>query len=1061
MRNFYSIAKVVFAVAALTLGIGLSAPAAWAVPAESTLTQSAKTKVTGRVVDEKGEALVGVKVLEVGNRSVATMTDVEGNYTLSVSQGASLEFSLVGYKTQIEPVSGNVVNVTLAEEAQAIDQVVVIGYGTQKKVNMTGSVASVNVGEMLDSRPVTNVSQALAGMAAGVSVTSTNNRPSENNAANITIRGNGTLNNSAPLVIIDGVESSLNTLNPTDIETMSILKDAASASIYGSRAANGVILVTTKKGRSGKMSLSYDGYVSFESMNKNFSMVSKYADYMEVLNEGFKNGGAKTPQFSQKTIDLWRSHENDAESWIYPNNDIMDFYQTGIAQQHNLTVSGGSEKITYYTSFGYLNNPGVMPAVTNTGYERFNLRSNIEGKVTPWLTVGTNLSGYSAKTSIASDAIDDSYTYALTGGNPGVAWMDDQGRLGINANTEDDPQNAVNNPYLRYLNQVGDINTMNAKARLYAILTPVKGLTIQGSYNYEYYNQAKTKKPNFVPMWNFQTGAQSTDGVVQTSIMNRDLKQFREFMDGTIRYENNDWANGKLSFSILGGASQEQWKETWFQASKVDLIDPALWAINAASGEASASGNGTAWAMRSFFGRLNLGWANKYLIEANFRADASSRFAPDNRWGYFPSFSGAWVLSQEKFMQDINWLNMLKIRGSWGALGNNMIMKDGVAQNYAWQSTYSQTNYVLNRAVAMGLSMRDLANSGITWETTYVTSAAVEFGMFNNRFTGTVEYFNKLTDGILISLPAPMVAGTATIPTQNAAQVRNEGVELTLGWADRKGEFQYSINGNFTYVKNTVEKYRGDYKSISGWTMLTEGQPMNINYVLHSSGIVSSQEQLDKIQYMIDNAPFVDPTKPEKGRMNPFATYGRPEMGDLMYDDINGDGLVNADDLYMVGNGSVPPINYGLNFACSWKGIDFSILFQGMYGLHDPYLSGLYQPVVRLGYQVNADIADGRWFEGRTDAARYPRLLPHTDTRNTKVSDFWLMERNYLKIRNVQLGYTLPRAWLDAIKMQKIRVYVSLENFFTFTDWKGFDPEFSGITYPSMKQALVGLNLTF
>lgn len=1054
MRNLYSIAKVGLALVALTLGSTLAAPLAWGAPAESMLTQAAQSKVKGRVVDEKGDALVGVKVLDLGSRT-ATMTDVEGNFQINAPQGAQLEYSYVGYKTKVVPVSGNVINVTLAEEAQAIDQVVVVGYGTQKKVNMTGSVASVNVGEMLDSRPVTNVSQALAGMAAGVSVTSTNNRPSNNNAADITIRGNGTLNNSAPLIIIDGVESSLNTLNPSDIATISILKDAASASIYGSRAANGVVLVTTKKGREGKMSLSYDGYVSFESMNKNFSMVSKYADYMEILNEGFKNSGAKTPQFSQATIDLWRKNENNPTPWLYPNNDIMDFYTTGVAQQHNITVSGGSDKITYYTSFGYLNNPGVLPLVTNTGYERFNLRSNVEGKITKWLTVGTNLSGYSAQTSIASDNIDDSYTYALSGGNPGVAWMDDQGRLGINANTEDDPQNAVNNPYLRFMNVAGDITTLNAKARLYAILTPVKGLTIQGSYNFEYYNQAKNRKPKFVEMWNFQTDALVTDGVSQTSIMNRDLKQYREFMDGTIRYENNDWANGNFQFSILGGASQEQFKETWFQASKVDLIDPALWVIDAATGEASASGNGTAWAMRSFFGRLNLGWKNKYLLEANFRADASSRFAPDNRWGYFPSFSGAWIISQEQFMQNVSWLNMLKIRGSWGALGNNSI------GNYDWQSTYSQTNYVLNRTVAMGLAMRNLANSGISWETTYVTSVAAEFGMFNNRFTGTIEYFNKLTDGILIALPAPAVAGTATIPKQNAAQVTNQGVEVTLGWTDRKGEFQYSINGNFTYVKNKVDKFKGDVPSYSTWTMLLEGQPMNVNNVLHSSGIVETQEQLDKIQYMINNAPFNDPKDLSKGRKNPFASYGIPQKGDLMYEDLNGDGIVNADDRYMVGTGSVTPITYGLNFNCAWKGIDFSILFQGMYGLHDPYLSALYQPVVRLGYQVNADIADGRWSDGRETAARYPRLLAHTDARNTQASDFWLMERNYFKIRNVQLGYTLPRKWLDAIKMQKIRLYVSLENFFTLSDWKGFDPEYSGIAYPSMKQALVGLNLTF
>ena len=894
----------------------------------------------------------------------------------------------------------------------------------------------------------------MAGTAPGVQITSSNNIPSNNGDADIKVRGQGTLNNSSPLVIIDGVEGNLNSVSPQDVETVSVLKDAASSAIYGSRAANGVILITTKSGKAGRMKIDYTGYVSFQSLNKPYDVVTDYASYMEYMNEGMRNSNKPEP-FSQNVINLWREKSKDPNGLnehgipnylAYPNSDIFDVYETGVSHQHSLSATGGSEKVTYYTSFNYLNNPGILE---NCGYERFSLRANIDSQVKDWLKIGVNLSGYTANTTPVSENINDIYTYGLTGGNPGIAYLDDQNRLGINANNEDDPQNATNNPYTRLRNVSGNIGINTLKTRMYAILTPLKGLTIQGSYTYDYYDKQKDSKPNFVPMYNFQTNTLYTDGVGQTSIYNYNEKTYRNFMDAIARYERN-YLNNRLSTNIMIGASQEQYKRSYFSATRKDLLDPSLGVIGGAIGESSSTGNVTEWAMRSFFGRINLGWDDKYLLEANLR---SSRFQKDNRWGYFPSFSAAWRISEENFMKDFTWLDNLKIRGSYGSLGNNTLGSnrdnDG---NYLSQSLYAQTNYVLGRAVAMGLSQTAIANANLSWETTYITNLGVDYNMFSNRLSGSLEFFNKKTDGILIDLPAPMVHGNATIPKQNAAQVTNKGVEFSVNWSDRVGkDFDYNVGFNFTYIKNNVDKFKGDEPSYDGARMLKEGLPIWSLYVREIDRIIQTDADLALVETMLNN-PEVE------GKV--VFPYGVPQKGDILYKDLNGDGLVNDDDRTVIGNGKNPTFTYGVNLGFNWKGIDFSTLIQGVAGIKDVYLSNLYKSGVRQGYQMNQEVIDGRWYEGRTDAS-YPRLLDYSDTRNEQYSDFWVASKAYLKIRNITLGYTLPSQWTKVAYMDRVRVYGSLENFFTFSKWKGYDPEVSGVTYPTMRQAVIGINVTF
>lgn len=1008
-------------------------------------------KVTGVITDKKtGEPIIGANVIVKGV-SVGTTTDIDGNYSLEVDDNAMLQVSYIGYKSKEIPVKGkNVIHVVLEEDSETLDEVVVVAYGAQKKVNLSGSVSSVNMSELTESRPITNLSNGLAGMAAGVQVTSANNRPGSDDAT-ILVRGQGTLNNSSPLVIIDGVESSINSVNPQDVESMSILKDAASASIYGSRAANGVILITTKKGKEGTMKLDYNGYVSFTSAEQRINMVTNYADFMELVNEGSLNSNPESkPRFTQDIIDLWRQNEG-GDPLLYPNTDRMDeVLRTSVSTNHVLSASGATDKISYYTSFGYTKNPGVME---NSGHERFNMRANVEGKIRPWLTIGTNLSGYYAKTEIGTDKVSRLFTYSGFG-SPGIVLRHPDGRYGAINNYEDDQQG--DNPLADLNNLDGDIKTRNLKARFYTSISPVKGLNISASYTYDFYDKEKWEKPIFFDKWNFLTETIVVPGKGQSYITNYNQKRDRSFMDAVVNYENTLF-NGKLNYTIMAGASQEQFKQHYFQAKRMDLIDLGLGVQGGAVGDMTTEGIvEKEWAMRSFFGRLNLGWDNKYLLEVNFRGDGSSRFLKDRRWGYFPSVSAAWRIDQEAFMENTrNYLDNLKLRISYGSLGNNDLgdYKDGNMGDFSAIATYGATNYILNNALQMGLSQTAISNAMLTWETTYVTNVGADFGFLNNRLNGTLDYYKKRTEDILIQLPAPGVHGTSSIPRQNSAEVTNSGIEITLGWQDRINDFSYFVNGNFSYNKNEVTKFKGEDYDLKDNGIIKEGLPIQAQYVRIVDRLVQTQADLDYVQSIVDNA--VDK---EGNKVNPFASTKRPELGDLLYKDLNGDGVINDNDRTVVGNGPNPKFTLGLNLGASYKGIDISVLLQGSLGVKMYWLDNYFRPQVGRG--INKDIADGRWYPGRTDAT-YPRLLDLADTRNILVSDFWLQNKSYLKIRNIQLGYTLPKTWMHKIQLERIRVYGSLENFFTFTSYQGMDPEVSGASYPTMRQAVIGLNVTF
>lgn len=1012
--------------------------------------------IKGAVLDVFGEPIIGANVIVKGTVN-GVITDIDGNFTLvGVSTGDILLISYIGYISQEIKISANITDlkITLKEDAQALDEVVVVGYGSEKKVNLTGSVNNINVADLAESRPITDVSQGLAGMAAGVQVTSSSNKPGENTAS-IMVRGQGTLNNSAPLVIIDGVEGSLSSVQPQDIESLSVLKDAASAAIYGSRAANGVILITTRTGKQGKVKVEYNGYISWESVGKTFDLVSNYADYMELINEGLTNSNLPTT-YSTNSIDLWRQNEGK-DALKYPNTNLMDaMFETSLSHNHNVSISGGSDKIRFYTSFGFLDNPGVME---NSGYKKSQARINLDMDVASWLKLGANINGYVAFTEPGTDKMEDIFTYAAAT-SPGMVFRASDGRFGATNNGEDDPQNAANNPLYRLYKTDGENQDRYLKARFYGTLVPLKGLTLTGSFNYMLRNKTSDSKPVFIEQWNFQNETVTSTGIGKTSFMDSDYKWNNYLMDVTATYQNKV---SKLDYSIMTGASQELFRYKWFKTTKQDLIDPGLGALDGAVGAATSSGNMVEWVMRSYFGRIKLNWDNKYLVEANFRADGSSRFLKGNRWGYFPSASAAWRISEEPFIKDFAEkiaLSNLKLRASYGMLGNNTLraINSDIEGNYDAQALYGASNYVLNSNVITGLAMLAIPNANLTWEKTKIFNAGIDFSFFANRLSGTLEYFHKKTEDILIDLPAPLVNGNASIPRQNAGVVVNKGVEVSLGWHDQIKDFSYFINGNVTFIKNKVTKFKGNESAITNADMIKEGHPINVQYGYVVDRIVQTEEDLAYIQQLIDNTPI----DPATGKVKKTFPSNTPELGDLLYKDINGDGVINDDDRTVIGNGATPKCTFGLNLGGAYKGFDFSVLLQGVTGVETYWLDNYFRPSVRHSYQLNKEIADGRWHEGiMSGTAKYPRLLEFNDNRNTLISDFWIQNRSFLKIKNIQLGYSFSKSAFPSLPVERIRIYGSLENFFTFTKYDGLDPEVDGVDYPAMKQAVIGINLSF
>lgn len=991
------------------------------------------SNVTGVVVDASGVPLIGVNVLEKGTTN-GTITDFDGKFTLNVSSpNAKLVISYIGYVSQeVSAPKNGELKVVLKEDTETLEEVVVVGYGTQKKANLSGSVSSVD-SEQLQNRPIQNVSSGLQGLMPGVTITGTNGAPGMD-SGNIRVRGTGTLNSASPYILIDGVESeTMGDLDPNDIASISVLKDAASAAIYGSKAANGVILITTKRGSTGKPKISYSGYISFQNTTETIDRLSSY-EYASMYNDALKSED-KAPRFTSDEIQKFK----DGTDPNYPNTDWYDLaYKTGIQHRHNINISGGNEHAKYMGSLGYLNQTGVLP---NAGREQFNARTNLDMKITKRLSAKINLAYIKNKYDDASSAYyggssdqiirqlnlispwivnryEDGTYGTISDGNP-IAWLDSGMKV-----TRD------------------NYNFTGLASLDYKILDELT-LTLTGSYvndlqNYKYFQPFIQYNPN-----------KASD---PSSLDERYYRWDRTNYDVLLNY---DKTFGKHNLKGLAGWHTEKYNYKYMKAYRKNFPNDNLTDMNAGDAATQTNeGYSRELAMISWFARVNYDFAGKYLLEANIRADASSRFAKGNRWGYFPSFSGAWRISEENFMKGAqNWLSNLKIRGSWGMLGNQDALNSADASGafYPAINTYEiGATYPFGGALNSGYYQGSFRLNTITWEKAKTWGVGIDFGLFNNKVTGSVDYYNRKTEGIMMDVAVPNEFALSPYK-DNVGEMVNRGVELNISYNDKWGDWSFGAAANFAYNHNEITDLGGvDYLSTGFNQRNAVGFAMNSYYLYQADGFFNSQEEADAFTAKYGN---------------PFGG-GEFKAGDIRYVDTDGNGTLNGKDRVMA-NSSDPVYTFGLNLNAGWKGFDLSLMFNGaakvsrLFDAHEVYgaFSG------DAGHP--ASIWKDAWTETNHDASM-PRIFTDTNSPSSSrnaVSTFWLQNTNYLRLKNLQLGYTLPKSLLANWGIDNVRFYYSVENLFTIDNMKiNIDPEATSqrlSSYPLLRTHAFGVNITF
>ena len=991
------------------------------------------SNVTGVVVDASGVPLIGVNVLEKGTTN-GTITDFDGKFTLNVSSpNAKLVISYIGYVSQeVSAPKNGELKVVLKEDTETLEEVVVVGYGTQKKANLSGSVSSVD-SEQLQNRPIQNVSSGLQGLMPGVTITGTNGAPGMD-SGNIRVRGTGTLNSASPYILIDGVESeTMGDLDPNDIASISVLKDAASAAIYGSKAANGVILITTKRGSTGKPKISYSGYISFQNTTETIDRLSSY-EYASMYNDALKSED-KAPRFTPDEIQKFK----DGTDPNYPNTDWYDLaYKTGIQHRHNINISGGNEHAKYMGSLGYLNQTGVLP---NAGREQFNARTNLDMKITKRLSAKINLAYIKNKYDDASSAYyggssdqiirqlnlispwivnryEDGTYGTISDGNP-IAWLDSGMKV-----TRD------------------NYNFTGLASLDYKILDELT-LTLTGSYvndlqNYKYFQPFIQYNPN-----------KASD---PSSLDERYYRWDRTNYDVLLNY---DKTFGKHNLKGLAGWHTEKYNYKYMKAYRKNFPNDNLTDMNAGDAATQTNeGYSRELAMISWFARVNYDFAGKYLLEANIRADASSRFAKGNRWGYFPSFSGAWRISEENFMKGAqNWLSNLKIRGSWGMLGNQDALNSADASGafYPAINTYEiGATYPFGGALNSGYYQGSFRLNTITWEKAKTWGVGIDFGLFNNKVTGSIDYYNRKTEGIMMDVAVPNEFALSPYK-DNVGEMVNRGVELNISYNDKWGDWSFGAAANFAYNHNEITDLGGvDYLETGYSQRNAVGFAMNSYYLYQADGFFNSQEEADAFTAKYGN---------------PFGG-GKFKAGDIRYVDTDGNGTLNGKDRVMA-NSSDPVYTFGLNLNAGWKGFDLSLMFNGaakvsrLFDAHEVYgaFSG------DAGHP--ASIWKDAWTETNHDASM-PRIFTDTNSPSSSrnaVSTFWLQNTNYLRLKNLQLGYTLPKSLLANWGIDNVRFYYSVENLFTIDNMKiNIDPEATSqrlSSYPLLRTHAFGVNITF
>ena len=1008
---------LVCALTSLTPQMAVAGNAVSTSPTTVSEVQQQKAVAKGKIVDSQGEPLIGVSVVEAGT-SNGTVTDVDGNFTLNLKKpGSKVTVSYVGFNTATIATNDHM-NVVMQSNDKQLSEVVVVGYGTQKKVNLTGSVSSVD-SKQLESRPIQNLQSGLQGLMPGVAVSGTNGAPGMD-AGSINVRGVGTFNSSSPYILIDGVEAgTMSSLDPNDIESISVLKDAASAAIYGSKAANGVILITTKKGKSGKPTVNYNGYVSMQNATELIDRLGSY-EYAKMFN-------TLLPEGKQYDLTQFEGGKNSYD-WY----DLA--YKTGVMQHHNVSVNGATDNVNYLASAGYLKQTGILP---HAGREQFNGRTNLEMKINDRLTTRLNLSF------IKNNYTDPSSTYAggssdqiirqlnliapwvtpryedgtwgtISDGSP-IAWLDNNIKV-VRRNTN-------------FTGLLGfDYKILDG------LVAKVSASYVNNNQNYDYF------QPYFRYNANKETTPNSHD--------ERVYKWERSTFEALLTYNKSF---GQHNLGALAGWHAEKYKYKYWRTYRQGFPNSETTDINA--GDVStqkAEGYTRNLNMLSWFGRINYDFAGRYLFEANLRADASSRFAEGHRWGYFPSFSAGWRVSEEAFMESAkSWLSNLKLRASWGKLGNQEALDD----YYPAINTYGTgANYAFNGVVSPGYYQGSYKISTITWEKATTWGIGLDMGFLNNKITASVDYYNRLTDGILMSVDAPYEFALGSYK-DNVGKMRNQGVELQLAYNDKFGDVTFGAAFNLAYNKNKIEEMPGKgYVDAGNNLRNAQGHEYNSYYVYKAGGFFASDEEAAAYQ-----AKYWGDRKPAGGDF---------KAGDIILLDTNNDGKVDADDRIYT-NGPVPRYTFGLNLNAAWKGFDLSLFFNGQFKAQRYFDSFEVEGSFSGDSSHPATIWRDSWTFNKKNP-KMPRLFQDTNSPSSSrnyVSTFWLKNVAYCRLKNLQFGYTLPKSVLEKLHVNKIRVYYSCENLFTIDNLDiNIDPEATSqrlSSYPLLRTHSFGLSVTF
>lgn len=987
--------------------------------------QQAKT-VTGTVTDVSGEPIIGANI-RIKGTTTGTITDIDGNFSIEAEPQSVIEVSYIGYLTQ-ETVINNQKSIRflLKEDTKTLDEVVVIGYGVQKKADLTGSVANINT-EKLNTQSNTNIGQALQGKIAGVDIVSQGGAPGS--GTRIMVRGIGTLNNASPLYIVDGMYmNSIDHINPNDIASIDVLKDASSAAIYGSRAANGVIIVTTKEGSNteGKPIIDL-------SVNLGISTASKFLDMLDA------KGWAEVTTIARQAIgkpaldmatDLANKPDND---W----QDIM--FRPALMQNYNLAVKGGGKYSTYYTGLGYFNQDGI---VKGTNYQRYNIQSKNDYK-RGIFSAGTNL--------IISFSHDKPLHQELRGGMIGTILQSvptlekyDDTREGGYGGTYGDVVN-IPHPLAIIDDNIMDRYNENVKifANLYAQIELFKGLkyklNLTPDFSFERYK-------NYLNKYDFGLATNSI-----TQLTERQRRRRNILVENLLTF---DRTFGEHKISALAGYTYQDSRFRHIQAYGEGLPQ-GLEEIDAATTNRSNEGNSWRSVLTSILGRVFYSYQNKYLFTATIRRDGSSKFGKNNRYGYFPSFSLGWNVAEEKFMENVHWLDQLKLRGGYGVLGNQEI------DNYQYSSTITTgINYPDgNGGLLQGAFPKNFANPDIKWEETAMTNVGIDFMAFNNRLSLTADYYVKNTKDILLTVPIPISSGGANDPIRNAGKIRNNGFEFNLGWMDQPNpDISYGINLIGSFNKNKVIAMGSESGSIKGGSTnqnittseTKAGYPIGGYWLISTAGYFNSQEEVDA--YAKDGK-----------KIQPAA-----EPGDIKFVDANNDGVINDDDRVFQGS-PFPDFTFALNGNMRYKNFDLSIGLQGVLGNKIYNATRQTLEDVTKGSNFLASCLD--YWTPENKNASHPRLTWDDPNRNTRAeSDRYLENGSYLRLRSVQLGYTFPQTWFKGA-IQHARVYINAENLFTITSYSGYSPDvnadnanyrgFDNFIYPTNRTFMLGLNVTF